>query len=65
LPPLFRDVELGNLRFRQRQRRLAGGRGDVERARQQHHEAAEMANAAGDATGLLAGASSMRRWAAS
>src|SRR5262249_53571308 len=53
---LFPDVKSGDLRFRQWQGRLAADRGDVELARQQHHEAAAMANAAGDATGLLAGA---------
>src|SRR5262249_23622221 len=50
------DVERGDLRFRHRQRRLAAGCGDIELARNEHHEAAEMANAPGDATGLVAGA---------
>jgi hypothetical protein len=39
-----------------KQSRLAAGCSDIELARKQHHEEGGMANAAGDATGLVAGA---------
>ena len=54
LAGMFRDFDLGDLRFRHRQRHLAVGRDHVELARKQHHEAAGMANATGDATGVVA-----------
>ena len=58
-PSLRREdspCQLGAVHTWHRQRHLAAGRDHVELARKQHHEATRMANATGDATGLIAGA---------
>ncbi len=51
----FVDFDLGDLRFRHRQRHVLAGRDHVEFARNEHREATGMANAAGDASGVIAG----------
>jgi len=53
---VFADLrELEDLWFGHRQRHMAAGRDHVEFARNQHRKATRMANAAGDATGIIAG----------
>src|SRR5919198_691206 len=52
---LFLDFRAGDLRFWYRQRHVLAGRDHVEFARKQHREATRVANAPGDAAGLLAG----------
>ena len=52
---LFRCFDPGNLRFRRRQRHPRARRDQVELAWKQHRKATGMANAAGDAAGVIAG----------
>ena len=53
---VFADLrELEDLWSGHRQRHMAAGRDHVEFARNQHRKATRMANAAGDATGIIAG----------
>src|SRR5262249_51202043 len=53
---VFADLrELEGLWFGRRQRHMPAGLGHIDLARKQHHEPTRMANAVGDATGIIAG----------
>ena len=55
LARVFADLNLGKLRFCQRQRHMLAGRDHVELAWKQHDEPAGIVNPIGDASGIIAG----------